>query len=133
MKLLSSFSHLLLIFPLVLTQEEDSQCSEGYECTTTRYCPSYVAEREKMKEYLRTGDTRNWNETKTRLKSLICNKTLKKLCCSDPSSTLRENLPSYFPTTDDWGCGVGLNNSAFIVGGVIVRRHRNIFSEQMMA
>ena len=116
----SSVFYIILSFisQVVVTQEEDSKCDEGYECTTTRFCPSYVADRKKMLEYLETGDIENWNKTKTRLKSLICNKKLKKICCScEKSEAYEENSPSYFPTINDWGCGVGGNNSAFIVGG----------------
>ena len=99
--------------------EDDTSCEAGYQCEDTNNCQSYKVEREKLGQYQpRTTEYRN---LMIKLRSQVCNKTLKKICCKvedpQPDFTVRMNneSPSWIPSSDE--CGIPGGDAAFVYGG----------------
>ena len=60
--------------------QETISCSHDKECVPSDQCTTYVSDTEKLKT-LRKG-TEQHNILLSKLRSLICNKAEKKICCS---------------------------------------------------
>ena len=58
-------------------------CSHDSECVPSDQCDSYLSDYEKLKT-LKSG-TSEYNVLLSKLKSLVCNKSERKICCRIPS------------------------------------------------
>ena len=101
---------LFVLFTSAYSQQRDKTCDRGYECVKRDECEFYQAEIQKSKEL--TKRSKAWNDIIQNLRSLICNKAKRKVCCKvqsgDPDS------PDYLPGEGE--CGIA-GDAEFIVGG----------------
>ena len=70
---------LLLIFTISQSQSQDTDCDDGYQCQKIAVCQSYQTETQKLKQYQR--GSREFKRLQNNIKSWICNKKLRKVCC----------------------------------------------------
>ena len=110
MRKVLSLAFLLVIFTCTLSQRRDKPCSRGFECVKKDECEHYNVQIQRSKEV--TKRSKEWNDIIQSLKSLICNKEDKKICCKIESNN--PDSPGYLPGDDE--CGVA-GDAAFIVGG----------------
>ena len=59
-------------------EEEDSACEAGFECINHTDCKQYVKDRNLIKTSSKIKDK---NELFNKLRSLVCNKKSRKVCC----------------------------------------------------
>jgi len=109
-----------------LTQCEDKDCDAGYQCELSTGCKSYKVEREKLGRYQK--DSSEFKKLLNKLRSQVCNKKLRKICCEVEEQELKQekvqdvvkvektekDSPSWIPNMEE--CGV-TGNAAFILGG----------------
>ena len=106
--------------PIITTKSEpihqDSNCDAGYECIEIQNCQHYQDETSTLKQ-LNKGST-EYNRKINKLKGLICNKEIRKVCCKSdsPAAALTgPDSPSWVPAPGE--CGVPSTNPAFILNG----------------
>ena len=89
-------------------------CPAGKECRPEEKCPEFKEEKNKLKSLTR-GSTQ-YSDKKNELKGLICNKSERRVCCSQQQLKKGSNSPSWVPSMKE-GCGFGFGSSGFVVGG----------------
>ena len=102
----------LSIFTVCLSQSEDTACDAGYQCQDTSDCQPYNDEKEKLKQYSRGSS--EYKRVLNKLKSQICNKKLRKVCCEIEDPVEDRDSPSWIPSAGE--CGLS-GDPAFILGG----------------
>ena len=111
---------LLLSFTICLSQSQDTECEAGYKCEDSGDCQSYKVERDTLKQYQKGSS--EFNRLLKKLRGLVCNKKLRKICCEleneekieveyDPNDS---ESPSWVPSSEQ--CGL-TGDAAFILGG----------------
>ena len=93
--------------------QSQNQCGAGKECVDAGKCDFYNEERGKLKD-LRRGSSQ-YNNVLSKLKSLVCNKADRKVCCAVPDAPA--DSPRYRPSYEDEECGSGGSHAGFIRGG----------------
>ena len=68
---------------MVLERQTDNPCEAGKECVPGDSCEMFTAEKLKLAGLSRGSDERK--RLLERLRSLVCNKEEKKVCCDLPS------------------------------------------------
>ena len=105
-----------------VTVSQDSDCDAGYECKEINDCQYYQTETTNLKKLNRWSTA--YRTVLKKLKSLICNKAIRKVCCQsdrvqEPDSFLQTSLlledsPGWVPSPGE--CGL-TGNPAFILNG----------------
>ena len=110
-----------------MCKAEDSGCDAGYECVPSTNCAGYRIEQQNLKSL--QADSSEYKKLLRQLRGLICNKSLRKICCKkgNPSTTtykpqelglIGSDSPSWVPKPNEEGrCGLEGNDAEFIVGG----------------
>merc|ERR1712061_245921 len=128
--LVSSLPVLLVIIsagPQVSGQ--DTSCGAGLQCVSAGSCPSFIKDRGTL-DTLRRGSQERARLLQ-KLRSLVCNKKKRKVCCQvvapppppptpSPSPTpspTDHDSPSYLPSLEDDQCGMEGGGAAFVLGG----------------
>jgi len=111
---------------------QDSGCDVGYTCLYRKTCVSYNSKVDDLKKLgAEKGITSlEYKSLLARLKTLICNKKERKVCCdkakqptttTTPATTTtaptdEKSFPNFIPNIDRGECGV-TGDAAFIYGG----------------
>ena len=98
---------------LVITAAQQKPCNLGSSCIENSQCPQFLQERELLRSLNRASP--EFRDKLDRLKSLVCNRQEKKVCCVKDVVD-ENNSPSWVPGKED-GCGVGTSSAGFVVGG----------------
>ena len=73
---------------------EENRCEAGQDCVPADSCERFRAEKEKLNRLSQGSD--QWKTLLEKLKSQVCNKEEKKICCDLPSpGNILTNSPSY--------------------------------------
>ena len=94
---------------------EDTGCDVGYTCLPRKSCASYLS---KLEELRKVGKEKGKSSSEYmsilgRLRSFICNKADKKVCCD--ISNDEEFSPNFIPNIERGECGI-TGDAAFIFG-----------------
>jgi len=96
----------------------ESKCGVSQECIATNDCNSFKEEKQKMEDLRGTA---GFKSQLNKLRSLVCNRAERKVCCDGTSSkdddVTDEDSPSYRPSQEEERCGLEGSHSGFIVGG----------------
>jgi len=108
--------HILLFLVTITAQQQD--CQQGSSCVENSQCSHFLQEREILRSLPRRSA--EYKEKLDELKSLVCNKKEKKVCCVrdvvEEEDQRDINSPSWVPDKED-GCGAGTSSPGFVVGG----------------
>ena len=116
MRLIFLFLFGLGLIPLIECQ---NSCSRNQECVPAQSCESFVEENKKLEELRGTS---GFKAQLLKLKSLVCNKAERKVCCDGTDSNkdcddTDEDSPCYRPSLEEERCGLEGEHSGFIIGG----------------
>jgi len=105
--------------------QRNLDCDTGYQCIGKDDCDEYQEYVSKFNSIKKIfgRNSKEKRELLTKMKNLVCNRKLKRVCCKVPSVVNRgantksndPSSPSYVPTGD--ACGVANGHAGFIVGG----------------
>ena len=110
----------LLAVMLSLVSGQDKPCGAGQQCVGAGSCESFSAEKGKFDQL--SPDSQERRRLLGKLRSLVCNKKGRKVCCDVPvpeAGTQPEvsDSPSYLPSLDREECGLAGASLSFIFGG----------------
>ena len=113
---------------------QDKPCGAGLQCISAGSCPSFARDRVQLETLSRGSQERA--RLLQKLRSLVCNKEERKICCevaatpppppspppspsppSSPPSSTDPDSPSYLPSLEREQCGVEGGSAAFVLGG----------------
>ena len=112
MRGVSRLSCLAVMFSLVSGQ--DRPCGAWQRCVSASSCQSFTVEKLKF-DQLTPGSEEKRRLLKT-LRSLVCNKKERKVCCEDPDVS-GPDTPSHLPSLRSEECGLAGDSFAFVLGG----------------
>ena len=128
-----SIFFLLSCLALISVTTCQSSCGPEEECLNASACKFYTVEREKLNSL--KGNKAEWTRQLTKLKSLVCNASERKVCCKKTSSTTTSttsitsstsnstetespgDAPNYRPSLGEEECGELNSHAGFIRGG----------------
>ena len=98
---------------------QDKPCGAGQRCVSAASCDSFSALRGKFDQL--SSDSQERPRLLRKLRSLVCNKKDRKVCCDvQQHNTTQPGLstsPSYLPSLDREDCGLARSSFSFIFGG----------------
>ena len=102
---------LVLISVAPQVSGQDTPCGAGLQCVSAGKCPAFGRERAKLESLTRGSEERA--KLLEKLRSLVCNKQERNICCelAGPDS------PSYIPSMEKQECGLEGGSAAFVLGG----------------
>merc|ERR1712126_454163 len=73
--------YMLLILPLLneIVLSDEIRCPKNEQCTVSSDCPKFQQEKETLKQFSST--TKAYKEKLEELKSKVCNRAKRKVCC----------------------------------------------------
>ena len=115
----------LLAVTLSLVSGQDTPCEAGQRCASAGSCESFTAEKRKFDQL--TSGSQEWRRVLEKLRSLVCNKKERKVCCgknekeeSFQNTTEVSEIsdsPNFVPSLDREECGLAGASFSFIIGG----------------
>jgi len=98
----------------------DTGCRTGQDCVPAKSCSDFAREKEILNQ-LPKGSP-GYASQLNKLKSLVCNKAERKVCCDGTDSNkdcddTDEDSPCYRPSLEEERCGLEGDHAGFIVGG----------------
>merc|ERR1712154_275371 len=128
---------LLVLISLLLVPGQDTPCEVGLQCVRHSSCQSFIRDRDLLTSLDRKSPERA--RLLNKLKSLVCNKDERKVCCGVPPpptpaptpaptqavrfpfsptpASTGPDSPSYLPSLEREECGVEGGKSAFVLRG----------------
>jgi len=98
---------------------QETPCGAGLQCVSQLSCPTFISARNRL-ETLSKG-TPERARLLQKLRSLVCNKERREICCEvstpTPGSSTDPDSPSYLPSLEEDQCGLEGGSAAFVLGG----------------
>jgi len=103
----------LCLIPLIRCQRS---CNRDEKCIAATDCKSFARDRAIFQSSDCKRNSTCYSTLQAKLKSQICNKKERKVCCPLCDET-DEDSPCYIPSLEQERCGLEGSDSSFIVGG----------------